>query len=99
MRRVVISQNVVDKVLEIHDYLHYDLKLSEQAADKYCTRLIDFMGGFSADYDSPLCRAKRWRELGYRCRPFEKKWVVAYEIACDGIVIRDMAHGTVLWDV
>ena len=75
MRKVLASETVKSRIAELKDYLVSELKLSEHAALKRMDRigrfLLNSLGNELADY-AP-CRFKRWRRLGYRCVPFEKK--------------------------
>jgi hypothetical protein len=77
---------------ELRIYLAVELKLSEEAATKRTERIRTFLQSIGTPIDYPLCRFKRWSALGYRCTVFEKDWVFAYEIAPQGIIIRDMSH-------
>lgn len=90
-RPIIVSTNVADKLSDVVAYLKDDLKLSQEASLKYRDRFLDFIRTFSAEVDPPLCRFKKWCELGYRCAVFEKKWVIAYEIADKGIIVQDMS--------
>jgi len=96
MRKVIIPNNLWRKIGEIKDYLIDELKLSEIAAEDRINRMEDFVASLAMPADYALCRFKKWRELGYRCAVFEKSWVFAYEIFDDGVIVRDMAHATVL---
>lgn len=92
MRKVAISETVLDKVSELRAFLTDELKLSREAAHGRTDRINALAG--AADY--PLCRFKKWHRLGYRCAVFEKDWVFAYEVFDDGIIIRDMCHTAIL---
>ena len=98
MRKVVISNSVIDKIGVLRDYLVSELKLSEDAAMRRIDRIGGFLSSLSTPVDYPLCRFKKWCMLGYRCAVFEKDWIFAYEIFIDGIIIRDMSHTSVLYN-
>ena len=85
MRKVAISETVLDKVSELRAFLTDELKLSREAAHSRTARIDG-----AANY--PLCRFKKWHRLGYRCAVFEKDWVFAYEVFDEGIIIQDMCH-------
>ena len=91
-RKVIISDVVRDKVLELELFLKNDLKLSKKVADSRAERIRAFLRSLSSPVDYALCRFKRWSTLGYRCAMFEKEWVFAYEIVPQGIIVRDMSH-------
>ena len=92
MREVIIPRALWRKIENIRDYLIYELKLSETAAETRIDRMENFIASLSNPADYALCRFKRWRMLGYRCAVFEKSWIFAYEVFDDGVVIRDIIH-------
>jgi len=96
VRKVIISAKVTGKLSDLKSYLKNELKLSQEAASAYNSRLLIFINSLSAPADYPLCRFKRWQLLGYRCVVFEKNWVFAYEIVPQGVIVRDMSHTTAL---
>ena len=96
MRKVVISDNVLGKLANLRIYLIDELKLSREAAKLRTYRIDDFLLALGNPADYPMCRFKKWRELGYRCAVFEKNWVFAYEVFDDGIIVRDMSHTATL---
>ena len=96
MRKVFVSDTVRNKIIDIRTYLVVELKLSEEAAYRRIDRMREFIASFALPVDYPLCRFKRWQELGYRCAVFEKTWIFAYEVFEAGIVVRDMSHTAIL---
>ena len=73
-----------------------ELKLSEEAAFQRIERMRQFIGSFGNMADYALCRFNKWRVLGYRCAVFEKRWVFAYEIINEGVIVRDLSHTATL---
>jgi len=96
MREVLISNLVRSKIAELELYLIHELKLSEEAALRRSARMRSFVRAFSNAVDYPLCRFKKWCNLGYRCAVFEKDWIFAYEIFDGGVIVRDMSHASLL---
>ena len=96
MRKVIISGAVEQKIAALESYLIDELKLSEEAALNRSRRMRLFVAALCNPADYALCRFQRWRALSYRCAVFEKSWIFAYEIFDGGIIVRDMAHGTML---
>jgi len=92
MRKVGISQNVENKILNLRTFLLEEWKLSERAAYQRTARINLFLKSLGGVADYSLCRFKKWRDLGYRCAIFEKTWVFAYEILEDGNDIEDNVH-------
>jgi hypothetical protein len=98
MRKVIVSAAVREKIDELELFLKNELRLSKTAATQRCDRIDAFLKSLSAPGDYALCRYLRWREAGYRCVPFEKTWVFAYEIVPEGVIVRDMSHASALHD-
>ncbi len=96
MREVVISQTVLDKIDDLEQFLKTQLKMSKEAAKRRCDRIDSLFQSLAGIADYPLCRFNKWRVLGYRCVPFEKDWIFAYEVFEDGIIVRDMSHTSLL---
>ena len=96
MREVTISDVVLERLEELEYFLIDELKLSEEAALKRSRRMRKFIASLANPADYPLCRFKKWQELGYRCAVFEKSWVFAYEIFDGGVIVRDMSHTDLL---
>ena len=92
MRKVLISENVDNKISELELYLKNTLKFSQEAARNRSDRMRDFVKSLNGIANYPLCRFKKWRKLGYHCIVFEKNWIFAYEIYDNGIIIQDMSH-------
>jgi len=95
MRRVRVSEQVVDKISELEAYLQVELCFSKEAARRRSDRIRSFLKSLSYPTGHALCRFKRWRALDYQCAAFEG-WVFAYESFDGGVIIRDMSHGAML---
>jgi hypothetical protein len=72
--------------------------MSQEAADARTERMQSFVTSLTAPIEHVLCRSRAWRLLGYRCATFEG-WVFAYDVVPEGVIIRDMSHGSLLADV
>jgi hypothetical protein len=99
MRKVVLSDTVRKKIVDLRTFLLVEFKLSEEAAYNRTARMKEFLISLSTPADYALCRFKKWEKLGYRCVVFEKSWVFAYEIFEGGVIVRDMSHASVLMDI
>jgi hypothetical protein len=95
-RKIVISREVAERLIELRIYLAVELKLSEKAAISRTEKMRDFLKSLGTPVDYSLCRFSRWKTLDYRCAVFEKNWVFAYEVVPQGIIVRDMSHASVL---
>ena len=96
MRKVRLSETVIEYLDDLVDYMVDELKISEEVASKRVGRMREFLASLSNPADYALCRFKKWQELGYRCAVFEKKWVFAYEILDGGVIVRNMSHTAAL---
>ena len=96
MRKVLVSGLVRGKIAKLESYLIDETKLSEEAALRRSARMRKFVQTLHIPVDYPSCRFKKWRKMNYRCAVFEKDWVFAYEVIGDGIIVRDMAHTSLL---
>ena len=95
-RKVLISDTVKGKIAELKLYLTEEYKFSFEAAMFRTKRMEEFIETLANPADYSLCRFLRWRKFGYRCAVFEKTWIFAYEIFDDGVIVRDMAHVSML---
>jgi hypothetical protein len=98
MRKVIISSVVDDRITDLELYLQRDLHFSKQAARRRSDKLRMAILRLRNPGDTALCRFRRWHALGYRCISFEG-WVFAYLVVPEGVIVRDMAHSSVLADV
>lgn len=96
MRNVSVSDIVMDKVSDLRIYLIEELKMSRETAHKRTNRIEVFLLSLAQEADYPLCRFKKWHEMGYRYVVFEKDWVFAYKVFEDGIIVMDMSHTSLL---
>jgi len=96
LSNVYVSIKVRYKISQLELYLKNELKFSKEAARNRSNRMREFVKSLSTIATYPLCRFKRWRDLGYHCIVFEKDWVFAYEILEDGIIVQDMSHTSIL---
>ena len=96
MCEIIIPDSLWSKIGAIKSYLINELKLSEEAAISRINRMEDFVTSFAIPTAYPLCRFRKWRELGYRCAVFERDWIFAYEVFDRGVIIRDFSHTATL---
>jgi hypothetical protein len=96
MCKIIIPNKLWSKIGEIKNYLINELKLSEEAAINRINRMEDFVKSFVIPTAYPLCRFKKWRDLGYRCAVFERDWIFAYEVFDNGVIVRDLSHTAAL---
>ena len=99
MRKVIVSDLVRKKLEELEYFLIDELKLSEEFALKRSRRMRVLINSLCNPADYPLCRFKKWKVLGYRCVVFERDWVFAYEVFKNGVIVRDMAHTSTLFEL
>lgn len=95
MRKVAISETVLDKVSELRAFLTDELKLSREAAHSRTARIDAFLVSLAGAANYPLCRFKNGTgsDIGVQ---YSRKIGFAYEVFDDGIIIRDMCHTAIL---
>ncbi len=98
MRSVLISREVKDKISDLNRFLTQEYGMSQSAADARTGRMQRFVASLAAPVSHALCRFLPWRDAGLRCTVFEG-WVFAYEVVPEGVIVRDMSHGSLLTDV
>lgn len=81
---------------DLEHYLTEELRLSEKLALRKIHSMRNFIYSLMYPVDYPICRFNQWCLLGYRCAVFDKTWIFAYEEFENGVIIRDMAHTSVL---
>ena len=95
MRKVVVSDLVMEKLALLDFFMQHELKFSKPTARRRIARIDEALAALAAPVSHALCRFRRWREAGLRCIVFEG-WVFAYEVFDDGVIIRDMTHGKLI---
>lgn len=94
---VVINLKANKKIKSIAKYISEEFEMPETGR-KYALKLIDF--GFSLGHSIPtrnaICRHKKFRIKRWFCITFDKKWVFAYQIKDNKILIEEIALGKLL---
>ena len=68
-------------------------------AKKFIDEVFDFFNHLSIDNtDHRLCSYKRWKDLGYQCIHYKKKYVVAFLSLTSEIIICDFVSSKLLKD-
>jgi hypothetical protein len=68
-----------------------------QTAKKFVDEVFLFFERLSDErIEHKLCSHRRWKDLGYRCGPYKKKYVVAYLSQEKEIIICDFVSGKLL---
>lgn len=69
------------------DYLSNEIRMPETAR-QYAIRLREFglsLGKNQSSYN--LCRDKIWASQGLKCATFDKKWVFAFKVQKNGLLV------------
>ena len=96
-RKVSILQEAATSVAKISYFI--EGKGMPQAAKKFVDGVVEFFEAISIDTaDHRHCSYARWKELGYQCVNYKKKYVVAYLSLQNEIIICDFAVAKLLQD-
>jgi hypothetical protein len=98
MRKVIVSTPVQTAIEELRSFLSQEYKMSRAAANARIKRIYARLAMLRSPGDTALCRSRKWHTLGYHCISFER-WVFAYEVVPEGVIVRDMTHSSLIADV
>lgn len=94
---VVINQKAFKTINSIAKYISDNAEMPE-TGKKYALKLIDF--GFSLGHIIPaknaVCRYPKFRLKNWSCITFDKKWILAYQIKDNKILIEKIVLGKLL---
>lgn len=87
-RKISILEPVATSVAEISWFI--ESKGLPQTAKKFVDEAFDFFEALGDDrIEHKPCAYLKWKQLGYRCVPYKKKYIVAYLSLLKEIVICD----------
>lgn len=96
-RKVSILQEAATSVAEISYFI--EGKGMPLIAKKFVDGVFEFFAAISIDTaDHRVCRYTRWKDLGYKCVNYNKKYVVAYLSLKNEIIICDFVVAKLLKD-
>ena len=96
-RKVSILQEAATSVAEISYFI--EGKGMPLTAKKFVDGVFEFFAAISIDsVDNRLCSYARWKDLGYQCVSYKKKYVVAYLSLQKEIIICDFVVAKLLKD-
>jgi len=91
--KVLIRKSAFSAIEKIADYIATEIKM-QLTAQRYADKLIDFGFSLGTYYNAyPVCRNKNLAAKKLRCATFDKKWVFAYELRKDSVVIHQIIWG------
>jgi len=94
-RKVSILEPAATAVAEIAFFI--ESKGLPQTAKKFVDEAFTFFSKLSDDrIEYMACRNKTWKQLGYRCINYKKKYVVAYLSLKNEIIICDFVPAKLL---
>jgi len=93
---VYLSERARQSLLNLVDYLSNYLKMP-LTAERYADKMWNF--GISIG-NSPLawpkCKGKEYSGKNYRCAVFDDKWIFAYAINGQKVIIREIINGALI---
>jgi len=98
MKPVEIADNVLMRMDELFYHVVYEYK-APNTAHKYIEKINVFLKNLGGCFAYAICRRKKWREKGYRCAVFNRRWIFAYQIYDDRVIVHDMEYAPNITDV
>jgi hypothetical protein len=89
MKPVEIANNVLVCLDELFYYIVNEYKALE-TAHNYINEIKEFLQKLGGCFTLAKCRQKKWHEKGYHCAVFNHRWIFAYQIYDDRVIIHDM---------
>lgn len=91
--KVLIRKSAFSSIEKIADYIATEIKMP-LTAQRYADKLIEFGFSLGKYYHAyPICRTEKLASQNLRCATFDKKWVFAYEVKADSVVIHKILWG------
>jgi len=98
MKPVEIDFDVLQRLNELFYYIVNEYKAPE-TAHNYIEEINIFLQNLGGCYALVKCRRKKWREKNYHCAVFNHRWIFAYQIYDDRVIIHDMEYSANITDV
>jgi hypothetical protein len=98
MKPVEIADNVLERLEELFNHIVYEYKAPDTAHD-YIEEINEFLQKLGGCFALAKCRSKKWREKGYHCAIFNHRWIFAYQIYDDRVIIHDMEYAPNITDI
>jgi hypothetical protein len=93
---VLIKKSAFKSIEQIADYIALEIKMPETAL-RYADKLIAFGYDLGKHYKlyTP-CKNIKLAKQGLRCATFDKKWVFAYKIGNNSVIIHHIVWAGIL---
>jgi len=98
MKPVEIAENVMERLNELFYYIVNEYKMPE-TAHNYIEEINKFLQELGGCFTLVKCRRKKWSEKGYNCAVFNHRWIFAYKIYDDRVIIHDMEYAAIITDI
>ena len=98
MKPVEIADNVLERLNELFNYVVNEYKMPE-TAHNYIEEINEFLKELGGCFALVKCRRKKWKEKGYHCAIFNHRWIFAYKIYDDRVIIHDMVYAANITDI
>lgn len=91
--KLLIRRSAFISIENITDYIATEIKMP-LTAQRYADKMITFGFSLGKYYNAyPLCRNKKLATQNLRCATFDKKWIFAYAVKKDSVVIHKIIWG------
>ena len=98
MKPVEIADNVLERLDGLFSHIVNEYKAPE-TAHNYIEEINKFLQKLGGCFALAKCRRKKWREKGYHCAVFNHRWIFAYQIYDDRVIVHDMEYAPNITDV
>jgi hypothetical protein len=89
MKPVEIADNVLERLDALFNHIVNEYKAPD-TAHSYIEEINEFLQKLGGCFALAKCRQKKWREKGYLCAIFNHRWIFAYKIYDDRVIIHDI---------
>ena len=98
MKPVEISDKVLERLDDLFNYIVNEHK-APVTAHTYIEEINGFLQELGGCFKLAKCRQIKWRKKGYHCAVFNHRWIFAYKIYDDRVIIHDMEYAANITDV
>jgi hypothetical protein len=94
--KLLFKQSAEKSLQELSDYLSEEIKMPE-TADKYIDKMKLFAESITKTPNAhSICKYPPWQKRQFFCTVFDKKWVFAFKIVKNNVVVFYVKPGKLL---
>jgi hypothetical protein len=94
--KVVLTSKADNTLQNIVTYIANEILMPETGI-KYGRRMREFALSIgSSPLAWPICKGKKYSSKNYHCAVFDDKWIFAYSISGNKVIIREIINGKLI---